>query len=362
MGVGGLTRIGVLMVLVALVVCLLSGPARALEALRPNSPADLAFVTGTGTAADEVTVAAGSGAEPRTLGPGENPLLSPDGMHVAASLFGSGGGETGPALALYTAAPGSGVARYLSLASATVQPLAWSHDSRYLAFFARSTALHNTATRSALEVLDTHTATILIVAHGQISGASFSPDVRDLLVFSKSPSEFDTPVNLYTAQADGTGLRRITADGRSLNPVWGAKGIAYDRQRLRRQDAPVFQIWLRSPAGKLRQLTHLRIRKLVSGLVPLAFSADGARLLAEFEGQDTNEAWTMTVAAARPRRLVSHGRSVVGEGISANGATVLVSEGSFEAPPSNGRIATLPFGGGAPVVLVAHGASASWNR
>ena len=41
---------------------------------------------------------------------------------------------------------------------------------------------------------------------------------------------------------------------------------------------------------RVRKLTHVRVGPLVQGLVPLAFSADGARLLAEFEGEDTSEA------------------------------------------------------------------------
>src|SRR5690242_163757 len=48
-----------------------------------------------------VWIARPNGAEPRPLGPGDDPLLAPNGATVAASLFGSGGGEKGPALALY---------------------------------------------------------------------------------------------------------------------------------------------------------------------------------------------------------------------------------------------------------------------
>jgi hypothetical protein len=246
-----------------------------------------------------------------------------------------------------------------------VQPLAFSHDSRYLAFSARATSLRNTVGRSWLGVLDTQTGTIRTIAHGSIPAASFSPDARDELVFSKSRSELGAPSDLYLVQATGTGLRRLTTDRRSLNPVWGRKGIAYDRERLRHEDAPVFQIWLRPEpggTGAVRRLTNLRIHKLVSGLVPLAFSADGAHLLAEFEGQDTSEAWTVTVASRHVRRILSHGRPVLGNGISADGSTVLVEEGWFEEPPSKAQIVTIPFAGGPATVLVAQGASASWNR
>lgn len=345
------------MVGAALLTCLLSGPARAAA---PLPPAQLAYVTGAGTAPDQVWVSA-PGAEADQLGPGDEPLLSPSGTEVAVSLFGAGGGEQGPALALYDVTAGT-AATYLTLSRFTVQPLAWSHDSRYLAFFARSTALRGAPARSALDVLDTTTGTIATVAHGEIAGASFSPDARDLLVFAKSPSESDFPVDLYTARAAGGGVRRLTSDRHSLDPVWGAHGIAYDRERLRHDYAPLYEIWLRPATGSAppRQLTHLRVPKLLSGLVPLGFSADGGRLIAEYVGEDTSEAWTVEVASRRARRVLAAGRPVQGEGISSDGSTLLVEEGSFEEPPSHGRIVTVPFDGGPPTELVAHGAAGSW--
>lgn len=377
-----MTRIGLLMVGVALIVCLLSGPARGAEARSASSsssplspspsplasslpspvgtPAQLAFVTGTGAAPDQVSVLLGG--EARVLGPGDEPLLSPSGEDVAASLFGAGS-EHGPALAVYDVG-GAAAATYLELSKFAVQPLAWSPDSRYLAFFARSTALHDTPARSALDVLDTVTRRIATLANGQIAGASFSPDGRDLLVFSKSRSELDYPADLYTARPGGGGLRRLTSDGRSLDPVWGTEGIAYDRERLRHDEAPAFQIWLRpkSSPSRPRQLTRLAVPALLSGLVPIAFSANGERLLAEYEGEDTSEAWTVEVGARRARRVRGSGtRSLQGDGISQDGTTLLLAEGSFEEPPSDGRIVTMPFDGGAPSVLVAHGAAGSWN-
>jgi hypothetical protein len=95
--------------------------------------------------------------------------------------------------------------------------------------------------------------------------------------------------------------------------------------------------------------------------VPLAFAADGNRLLAEFEGQDTSEAWTVRVPTRSARRVTVRGRSVVGAGISGNGRTLLIEEGSFLESASAGRLATVPFGGGRSRVLVSHGAEASWN-
>jgi hypothetical protein len=95
--------------------------------------------------------------------------------------------------------------------------------------------------------------------------------------------------------------------------------------------------------------------------VPLAFSADGKRLLAEFEGQDTSEAWSVRVPTRSARRVTVGGRSVVGAGISGNGRTLLIEEGPVFEVASAGRVATVPFGGGRSRVLVSHGAEASWN-
>jgi hypothetical protein len=103
------------------------------------------------------------------------------------------------------------------------------------------------------------------------------------------------------------------------------------------------------------------VRTLVSGLVPLAFSADGSRLLAQFEGQDTIEAWTVRVPSGRARRLTVRGQSVQAAGLSSDGKTVLIDEGGLDSPASAGRVATMPFSGGLSKLLVAHGSQSSWN-
>jgi hypothetical protein len=105
------------------------------------------------------------------------------------------------------------------------------------------------------------------------------------------------------------------------------------------------------------------VRSLVSGLIPVAFSADGSKLLAQFVGQDTSEAWTVRVSSGRVHRLTPKGARLPLEaaGISTDGSTLLVNEGGLDGPASEGRVATLPFAGGRSTVLVAHGSQASWN-
>jgi hypothetical protein len=112
---------------------------------------------------------------------------------------------------------------------------------------------------------------------------------------------------------------------------------------------------------RVRKLTHVRVGSLVQGLVPLAFSADGARLLAEFEGEDTSEAYAVDVATGRARGVRVGRQEVQAGGISSDGSTLLLDTDSFEQAPSRGRIVTQPWAGGSPTVLVAHGGQASWN-
>jgi Tol biopolymer transport system component len=327
-------------------------------------PPRLAYDTETATGSSYVWISAASGAEPKRLGSGQQPLLAPNGQSVAASLFGATVGveEQGPSLGIYPAAGGPSV-NYLSLETAVATALAWSPDSRYLAVALQSNGTNDLADDSGLDVIDTQNGTVKRIAAGMIFGASFAPDGTDRLVFALSHSEsFAGGVNLYVTEADGAGLHRITNDGRSLHPIWGPKYIAYDRTR-KRHESPEYQIWLGSPSGvRVRKLTQVSVGPLVQGLVPLAFSANGGRLLAEFEGEDTSNAYTVNVASGRARAVSVRNDSVQAAGISSDGSTLLLDVGGFEQSASHARIMTMPFGGGRTTLLVAHGSQASWNR
>ncbi len=330
---------------------------------RTPEPPRLAYLTEAASGTPKVWIAAASGSDAKLLGPGQQPLLAPNGQSVAVALLGtvSGPQEHGPAIGIYPTS-GAAVADYLSLEASTATPLAWSPDSRYLAVYAQSNETVGIAAASSLDVIDTQTGTVATIAHGAIYGASFAPDGSDRLVYalahSLSPS---AKTNLYVAEAAGAGVHPITGDGRSLLPVWGPTYIAYDRERARRL-SPEYQIWLGTPTDpRVRKLTHVRVGSLLQGLVPLAFSAGGGRLLAEFEGEDTSEAFAVDVATGRARGVRVGRQEVQAGGISSDGSTLLLDTDSFEQAPSRGRIVTQPWGGGSPTVLVAHGAQASWN-
>jgi hypothetical protein len=345
------------------------GPARAVaaEAVADLTPAAtvprVAYVTGTSTS--KVWLASANGGEAKLLGPGQEPLLAPDGQLVAASLFGVSPGveEHGPALGLYSAS-GAPIVDYLNLETSTASPLAWSQDSRYLAVELQSTQIVDGKVASSLDVIDTQTQTVTQIAKGTIYGVSFAHDGSDELVFGLSHSEsFAGGVNLYTSEPNGSGLHRLTSDGHSLNPIWGPRYIAYDREHSRKL-SPEYQIWLALPSGgaPVRRVTHISVDGLAQGLVPLAFSASGNRLVAQFEGQDQSGAYAVNVITGRAREVTVHGRAVIGAGISSSGSTLLIDENALFEPPSKARVATIPFAGGRSHVIVAHGSQASWNR
>jgi len=103
---------------------------------------------------------------------------------------------------------------------------------------------------------------------------------------------------------NGSGSHLITRDGRSLNPVWGRVGIAFDHERLRKDAEPASQVWLMASDGsRRRQLTALPIPRLREGLRPTAFSAGGGVLMAQYEGQNIDQAWIVSVPVAERRRL-----------------------------------------------------------
>jgi hypothetical protein len=297
-----------------------------------------------------------NGGSRRRLGPGEHPLISPDGgYYVAASAT----TFNGPALLLYSTEGGSPRPVFDS-GNQTATPLAWSPNGRYLAVALLGTSV-SSARGAGLAVIDTQTWTVKIVANGVISGASFDPSGAPELVYGASASQLlKDPSNLHEVSVEGGKSTTLTHDGHSLNPVWGSKGIVFDRERMRGiAKAPVYQLWLMA-GSHLTQLTSLKISALVDGLVPLAVSASGNRMVAEFVGEDTSNAWQIQISPRKVTQVTLGQDSVQAAGISSDGTRLLVDVGDFEQSSGSGSVDTLAFGGGG-VVKVAPGTNASWN-
>lgn len=314
----------------------------AASASAASNTAGLAYTTGSGTGPLSVWVSTANGTQGRRLARGEAPVLSPSGKLVAFGSFGA----SSQALLIYSAS-GKLVKRLPGGAT----PLAWSPDSRYLAIDNHGPV-----------IIDLKTMKTKRLARGVLHGASFAPGGSGRLVYGLSKTLLlSSAVNLYTVGANGRHRKRLTRDGRSANPVWGKLGIAFDRITPRGMNAPEYQIYLLS-GGKAKQITDSPSPALVDGLVPLAVSADGAHLVAGYEGEDTDEAYTVDLKTRALHRLTHGSTYVTPWGISRNGKRVLVDLGGFEGPPSGADVATIPFGGGSATVLVKHAGAPSWNQ
>jgi hypothetical protein len=123
-------------------------------------------------------------------------------------------------------------------------------------------------------------------------------------------------------------------------------------------------LWLYS-AGRVTQLTHLKVPALLDGLSPLSASADGNRLIAEYGGEDTSYAWTVQLSPLQIKPLRVAGQSpdaeqVQGEQISSDGRHLLIDVGGFEQPPNHGEVESVGFAGGTATKL-ARGTQPSWS-
>jgi len=203
------------------------------------------------------------------------------------------------------------------------------------------------------------TGAITKIAKGAVSGASFEPSAADQIVYGLASSLLSTaPTKLYVTSASGNGRRAIASN--ATTPVWGAEFIAFSRCRSRGSEyAPICQLWSISPNGTgARQLTHIKVDNLASGLVPIAFSANGKHLLASFQGTDQSATWTVDLSGPTAAARQLDGEETLPNAISSNGQEVLLSSGFEGTQPS---LLELPWAGGKPTVLAPHGFAGSWN-
>jgi hypothetical protein len=317
----------------------------------------LTFVANSQSANPSVAIASVGGNDVRILGHGSMALIAPNGSSVAVISTSATSGGSSSTLWLYPSR--GGPARKLYHSSEFIDLFGWSADSRLL--LADLSGASNGV--GPLLSIDAKSGATHTIAKGVISGASFSEQGSDDVVYSLAQSQLTSAaVNIYTSSWTGGDVNEIVTGGHSTNPLWGPKGIVFVRQSSRGAAAePLNQLWfIESNGAGARQLTHMSLSPLVDGLVPVAFSANGSHLLADFQGTDTSAAWVVDLSGAKAvvRDLNGIADGNVAAGISRSGQTVLIDSG-FEGSPQS--IETIPWGGGKPTVLAKHGAFASWN-
>ena len=300
-----------------------------------------------------VWAAADDGSARVKLASGELPKISPDGTTVAYETTYSG--STRPTLRVIPAA--GGTSRLL------LKPVwfsfAFSPDSKTIA-----AVTGKEVGQKRLVLIDVAGGTVRTIAHGQFSGFSFSPDSARL-VYARAPKDAYPPhSDLLTVAVSGGASTPLTTNHRSVDPVWGAPGIAFVKLRkpTRTGDAYKQDIYLSDGAtGVIRRITTTKVPFLLSGLDPVSWSADGTRLLAEFGGQDTSYAETVDPATGKVRRVGRASDGIVGYDLSADGSTILATTGGYD-PGDPHDVVTIPYTGGTPTVLVRTAFSPDWTR
>jgi hypothetical protein len=330
------------------------------------APKRLALVYRRGS---EVVVSSPAGSVSRLLGAGSQALLSPDGTRVIA-VTATGAGAT---LTLYatTRHPAAHVVARLDPPEWSpdgVRLLAWSADSRYVALSADQ--LSSTGEQGALLVLDLRSGHLATVASGDFLGASFSPTLPDMLVYSDATvRQLDENESLlYETNPAGRQTRLLSRSGLASSPAWSADGIVFAKlaDLGSQTSSPVYQLWRLGPAGtaahRLGSFTAGPPDPPLSGPA-LSVSATGKRLVgAFFSPTGAPEIFAVNLAARHglvARQVKADGVTITAAAISRGGKTLLVT-----AKTSTGRseIESLAWTGGHERVLAASGEDASWNH
>jgi len=313
-----------------------------------------------------VYVAKDNGSAARKLGAGSNPRVSPDGQTVVFYRLGTG---NQPAELMVTPSSGGPAKR---LASGWQDPFvfAWSSDSTTIAVL-----LGPEVGKQRLTTIDVASGAQHTIAHGYFSGASFSPQGSEQLVYGQSASEnFPSRSDIYRIDLLPPGAvsvaavtpQRLTSDHRSSSPLWGPNNRIVFVKHLgekSRKYGPKNDLFLMKTDGSgVKRLTNTKVAPLLSGLSPTEWSANGNRLLAEFGGQDTTYAVTVNPKTGAERALTKE-REVgfVGTALSKDGKLVLGSLGGFEPGPGH-KVVTIPYSGGKPKVLANNASEADWSR
>lgn len=311
-----------------------------------------------------VFVANDDGSGAKKVESGHNPKVAPDGESVAYLHEGPKGKQE---LKLAPASGGAGKTLMVNLREAFY--VEWSPDSKMIAAL-RGPELG----KRNLVVIDVASGKQSVIASGFFNGFSFSPTGREI-VYAVAPSEkFPPRSDVFRIEVPIPGVVnvrapepvRLTKDHRSSDPLWGPEKIVFVKtvDGKKRRYGPKNELYLMNPQGKqVKRLTNTKVPPLLQGLFPTDWSADGNRLLTEFQGQDTSYAVVVNPKTGAQRPVAGTGETgFVGTDLSADGTLVLGFNGGFDPGIRNHKVQTAPYGGGKPKTLVKEAFEPSWSR
>jgi hypothetical protein len=305
---------------------------------------------------DEVWLARADGTRKRRLVSGRNPSVSPNGRWVA---YNGGCDRDNVCRTLEFVPTGGGRA---TLVSRRARFHKWTPASDRIVF--------RTDRGLASYALKTRRRTQLVSLPNDW-GFSIAPSGAEVVYAvgrAGSQAYFGaSKVDLYVVGVGGGSPKRLTTDGRSAYPVWGPNGIAFSRL-LPHEGWGRHEIWRIRPDGSGRRTITGRLpaRLVVSGVVglrPVAWSANGRRLLAGLDNEFGAKPYAVDPVRGTIRELGDFGWAASPDAISRDGRFVLVSAaGSGDGVDEDTRVAIVPWSGGPGRVVARLAGVASWNR
>jgi Tol biopolymer transport system component len=241
-----------------------------------------------------------------------------------------------------------------------VRALAWSPDATMFAY----------SNGRQLLLADPKSGEPRELARGAVWSSSFSPDGK-AIAFTQG--DHVRSKLLVLRLADGK-VSELT--GSASDPVWGTSWIAFSvwelDERLGKDYGAVSTLYLVHPDGTgLHQLTiddeiagHGTDDFLRFGLVPIAFSSDGKRLLAGVAMElGPMELVTFAVPEGPGTKLTDaeDQGAIWTADVSPDGTQILFEDGGLD-DEENHVIFAMPIDGGKRTTLVEHATQASWAR
>ena len=253
----------------------------------------------------------------------------------------------------------------LLLSASLLLAVTWSPDSKRIAVAEQTPATRTTRGTQQIVTIDVATGCIHAISRASLPySLSFSP-AADQLAYTLSASANPIRDDIYRTPATGGHAVRLTYGGHSMAPLWGRNWIVFVRASPgTAAGIPKQNLYLVRPSGAgVHRLTHEAIGKHMFGFTPLAWSADGRRLIAEFEGLGATS-YVVTVnprtGAVRHVGLPTTQHEVIrGAARSRDGTTILgVQESAREVE----SVVTFPYSGGKVHVLAQNAVGPSWSR
>jgi dipeptidyl aminopeptidase/acylaminoacyl peptidase len=233
----------------------------------------------------------------------------------------------------------------------------WSPDSRLVVVDGQGLVRFEVATRRSVRI-----------ARGDVQsgwGWSFSPDGDEIAYTVARPGRcFSGSLDIYVVGVDGGMPRRLTRGGCSAFPVWGPDGIAFARL-ISYRGWGRHEIWRMDPDGANRRTITGRVPQRllgngITGLVPVALSDDGKRLLAGLANEFGFVPFAVDPKRGTVRKVDGYGYADRPGGLSHDGQSVLVNVGDVGSYDGT-RVEIAPYAGGPSRVIARRAGEASWN-